>query len=315
METNIKDKMVKASPRAKAKGAVKVVKKSTAKKSTKKVKPEVKITESGPTTVIEDDFVTEPTVEDKKEIKVIEQHFVQANEDPFSTLKRGQIELIKRTVAKDATDDELQMFLQVCKGAKLNPFLKQVHFVKFGGNASIIVGIDGFRSTAERTGAYAGSDDAVIEEKDGKPVKASVTVYKIVQGERYSFTATARFSEYSTGKQKWASMPFTMIAKCAEALALRKAFPQQLSGFYTPEEMEQAETQGESVEQKFIRVKGMLDKLKDVKGLEQAKKNIAGSKLYDDEQKKELAKHINNRIKEMGKKVEPTDAEQRNAEA
>jgi len=112
---------------------------------------------------------------------------------------------------------------------------------------TIQVSIDGYRAVAADTNGYAGSDDAVFVERDGKPIQATVTVYRIVQGVRCPFTASARFDEYVQTNNKtgqvlgqWASKPFVMLAKCAEALALRKAFPSELGGTYTNDEMSQA---------------------------------------------------------------------------
>lgn len=112
---------------------------------------------------------------------------------------------------------------------------------------TIQTGIDGYRLIADRTGLYAGNDDAIYEGKDDShPIKATVTVRKIVHGEARAFTASARWSEYAqsfNGKpaDMWKKFPYLMLAKCAEALALRKAFPQELSGLYTHEEMQQAD--------------------------------------------------------------------------
>jgi hypothetical protein len=71
--------------------------------------------------------------------------------------------------------------------------------------------------------------------------EARVTVYRLVQGQRGAFSATARWTEYKPDEDfMWKKMPHVMLAKCAEALALRKAFPKQLAGLYVKEEMEQA---------------------------------------------------------------------------
>jgi phage recombination protein Bet len=160
---------------------------------------------------------------------------------------RDQIDLIKRTVAKSATDDELKLFMYTCEKRGLDPLAKQIYFQKRRGkngddNLTIITGIDGYRLQADRTGLYAGNDDPVFDDEKN-PSKASVTVYKLVKGVRCAFTATARWDEYYPGDAlgfMWRKMPNTMIGKCAEALALRKAFPQELSGQYIPEEMAQA---------------------------------------------------------------------------
>lgn len=161
---------------------------------------------------------------------------------------REQIELVKLQIAKGATDDELKIFLWTCQRLGLDPLSRQVYLIprwdsKLGHEVkSPMVSIDGFRATAAKTEEHAGTDDAQFEESNGQPVKATVIVYRYVKGERCPFTATARWSEYFQEKSPlWKKMPFTMLGKCAEALALRKAFPTQLSGVYAPEEMDQSE--------------------------------------------------------------------------
>lgn len=167
---------------------------------------------------------------------------------------REQIELIKRTVAKGSTDDELALFLYTAQKRGLDPLVKQIYAIKRktkdGEVMTIQTGIDGFRAVASRTGQLAGSDDAVFDsETSSHPNKATVTVYRMVNGQRCPFSATARWDEYKQVKYSgelmglWAKMPYTMLAKCAEALALRKAFPEDLSGLYTFDEMAQADNQ------------------------------------------------------------------------
>lgn len=155
-----------------------------------------------------------------------------------------QIALIKSTIAVGATDNELKLFLAVCKNHKLDPFTRQIYFIKRSGKGTIQTSIDGFRALAGRTGEYAGNDDPVFDD-EGSPKKATVTVWRMVNGVRCPFTATARWSQYYPGDAQgfmWKKMPHLMLGKVAEALALRKAFPEALSGLYSDEEMEQAET-------------------------------------------------------------------------
>lgn len=171
---------------------------------------------------------------------------------------RAYIELVKSQAlglskkGEERPFEDLLYFMKVAKNAGLDPTLKQIYAVyRWNSTAgretmSIQAGIDGLRSIAERTGMYGGSDDVVYEEKDGKPVKATVTVYKVMNGQRMPVTASARFTEYNAGQGMWNKMPYLMLGKCAEALALRKAFP-VISGIYTPEEMEQAEKLPEPV--------------------------------------------------------------------
>lgn len=153
-----------------------------------------------------------------------------------------QVGLIKRTIAIGSTDDELTLFLRQCRRTGLDPFARQIYFMKRSGKLSIETAIDGYRLIADRSGAYAGNDDPVFDNENA-PTKATVTVYKLVNGVRCPFTATARWSQYFPGDKQgfmWKKMPHLMLGKCAEALALRKAFPAELSGLYISEEMQQA---------------------------------------------------------------------------
>ena len=156
--------------------------------------------------------------------------------------------LIKRTVAPDATDAELDLFIYDCLRRGTHPLDKMVHFTKRGGRYTPITSIDYMRSRAAATGEMAGSDDAAFEDMNGPPTKASVTVYRMCQGVRCAYTATARWMEYYPGDGKdgfmWRKMPYVMLAKVAEALALRKAFPAELAGLYAREEMDQSEGAG-----------------------------------------------------------------------
>lgn len=178
-----------------------------------------------------------------------------------------EIEVLTNLIAKDCTPVELKLFANVCEKTGLDPFSRQIYAIKRnsrdGARLTIQTSIDGFRAIAEDTGQYAGNDDAVYDgsltlaehiAKTGNaktpPKTATVTVYKIVNGQKCGFTASAAYEQYAQPKSPmWSNMPHTMIAKCAEALALRKAFPKKLSGIYTQDEMDQAETQTQSTDQ------------------------------------------------------------------
>lgn len=156
-----------------------------------------------------------------------------------------QLDLIKRTVAKDATNDELKLFFYDCQRRGVHPLDKLLHFTKRDGKYTPVTSIDFMRSQASDSGEYAGNDDAqfLLSEETQRPIEAHITVYRMVQGQRCPFTATARWSEYFPGDKQgfmWRKMPHTMLGKCAEALALRKAFPRQLAGLYERSEMDQA---------------------------------------------------------------------------
>jgi phage recombination protein Bet len=150
---------------------------------------------------------------------------------------REQVETIKQTVARGASDSQLALFLQVCKSRNLDPFTKQVYFTPQG----IIVSIDGFRAIAERTGCYAPGPTRYEYDDAKNLVAAYVTVRKLVAGQWFDIEESAFFDEYRGSSPIWKKMPRVMLAKCAEARALRRAFSSDLSGLYSPEEMDQAQ--------------------------------------------------------------------------
>lgn len=162
-----------------------------------------------------------------------------------------KVELIKRTFCKGATDDELQLFIQACKKTGLDPFARQIFAVKRWDSSSkkevmsIQTAIDGYRLIADRTGKYVpGKDVEFTYDKNGQLYSAKAYVKKMTpDGVWHDVSAVAFWKEYvqttKEGKPTifWLKKAHIMLSKCAESLALRKAFPAELSGIYTHDEM------------------------------------------------------------------------------
>lgn len=166
-----------------------------------------------------------------------------------------QVQTIKDVYCKGLSNDEFKIFLFSCERTGLDPFAKQIYAVKrqdkkLGREVMTIqTGIDGYRAIADRTGTYAPGQKPTFEyDKAGKVVSATAYVKKLTKdGSWHTVESEAFFDEYvqttydGRPMGMWNKMCRTMLAKCAEALALRKAFPSQLSGIYTNEEMQQAD--------------------------------------------------------------------------
>jgi len=195
---------------------------------------------------------------------------------PTNDFSARDLALVRRTVAADTTDDEFNIFVNYCSTLGLNPLRRQVYALVYNKadakkrKMSIIVAIDGFRAVAARTGNYRPDDEEPRFEFDAEAksptnplgfVKAVVKVWQFSHGEWFPVTASAYWDEYAptrdewaegedgkrrpTGKKtldgKWPTMGRLMLAKCAEALALRKAWPDDFSNVYAPEELDRAQ--------------------------------------------------------------------------
>lgn len=157
-------------------------------------------------------------------------------------------ELYRKTVFKEGSDAEFELFMHLVSKTGLDPLARQIYAVKLQGKVAPIVSIDGLRLTAERSGKYAGQVGPQWCGKDGiwkdvwlsseSPAAARVGILR--KDFAQPCWGVARYASYSRPSPTWSSMGDVMIAKCAEALGLRKAFPMELSGLYTQEEMEQA---------------------------------------------------------------------------
>lgn len=192
----------------------------------------------------------------------------------------AQLALIRRTVAADCNNDEFDLFVTVARNAGLDPFRKQISALVFNkGNAekrrmAIVTTIDGLRTIAARSTRYRPDEDEpqfTYDDAERGPTNPKGLVKAVVRirimdsrGEWFPVAGAAAWSEFAplkeewaenretgrrerTGKQtldtggNWGRMPQVMLAKCAEAQALRKAFPEDLSGLYERAEVDQAQ--------------------------------------------------------------------------
>lgn len=179
-------------------------------------------------------------------------------------------------IPEDAPDSAIAAFLHNAARARLDPLARQIYMREGSSRGTKVytsmVSIDGFRLAADRTEVYLGSDDVLFDEgltqyqminAGRKPKTATVTVRKVVKGLVGTFTTTASWESYCpTGGQDfmWKKFPYLMLGKVAEALALRKAFPAELSGLYAPEEMAQSGIGGDEADKAAAADNGYANK-------------------------------------------------------
>lgn len=182
-----------------------------------------------------------------------------------------QIEILKNCICKGASDEEFNVFIMACQKTQLDPFMKQIYCVKRYDSRlkretmTIQTGIDGYRLIAERTERYApGPKPSYEYDANGNLVSATAYVKKltrdgtwhVVEAEAFLDEYCQTFTDKQTGEKRamgmWNNMQRNQLSKCAESLALRKAFPAEMSGVYTKDEMKQAETYEPTVSKKEI---------------------------------------------------------------
>lgn len=161
-----------------------------------------------------------------------------------------QLEILKNSICpKGISNEEFEVFIMACTKTQLDPFMKQIYAIKRGDKMCIQTGIDGYRLIAERTGRYAPGPEPTYEmDKDGRVVAATSYIKKqTADGTWHTIGQSAYMDEYVQKTRDgrpmgmWGNMPRTMLSKVAESIALRKAFPAEMSGTYTEEEMQQSD--------------------------------------------------------------------------
>lgn len=179
------------------------------------------------------------------------------------------VSTLKATLCKNLSDEDFAIFLHVCKSTGLDPFIRQIYAVaRVDGKTgkavmTIQTGIDGLRLIAERTGKYSpGKESTYTYDDKGNIFSSTAYVMKMTpDGTWHEVAAKAYWKEYvqtfrdkNTGQNKpsnfWEKMPHLMLAKCAESLALKKAFPAEMCNMLTDDEMGQADNpkEGKNIE-------------------------------------------------------------------
>lgn len=199
---------------------------------------------------------------------------------PVRDFTPSQLRTIKQTVAKDANDDEFNLFMEAARAWGLDPFRKQIFCIIYNADKpdkrthAIFPSRDGLRVMASRCRDYRpATEPPMIEQDDAAKdptnpqglISATVRLWKQDnRGEWYPVVGTAHWGEFAPIKEKWAwneeqrkklptgeyevqfgnwtKMPRLMLAKCAEGQALRAGWPETFGGLYLEEEMERFAT-------------------------------------------------------------------------
>lgn len=166
---------------------------------------------------------------------------------------KAVIATLKATVAQGLTDAEFMLFAEHCKSTGLNPFKKDVWAIKAGGRLQIMTGINGFLAIANSHPQFDGMQIEV--DNDEKPTKAICRVYR--KDRKFPAEGVALMKEYGKDTPIWRQMPRVMLTKVAKSIAIREAFPQELNGMYTQEEMppEYSQPQAQAKQPEVLPVK------------------------------------------------------------
>lgn len=173
--------------------------------------------------------------------------------------------------SSNVTDEEVMMFMSLCKYQALNPFIREAYCIKYGTQpATLVVGKEAFLKRAEANPQYDGMDSGIVVQNDEGIVYRNGTIATkdetIVGGwaevfrkdRNHPTRVEISFSEYAGRKKdgtlngQWSSKPATMIRKTAQVQALREAFPTSLGGMYAAEEQGTEEPAMQAVPQEAV---------------------------------------------------------------
>lgn len=163
------------------------------------------------------------------------------------------VKTLRNTVAQGASDAEFKMFTEVCKASGLNPFKREIWFIRtkeyvnnYGktvpAKVQIMTGLNGFYEIANRNPQFDGIEAGLINERGewvkscpDKFIGAWARVYR--KDRKIPFEAEVSVKEFGGEGGVWKTKGAYMIRKVAESHALRKSFPQQMNGIYSEEEL------------------------------------------------------------------------------
>lgn len=199
---------------------------------------------------------------------------------------------------------QIQIFSAVCRELQLSPYSREIYLLPIGGKYCPIVGINGLRRIASKTGKHAGTDDCKFDlQSDGSyktaaalmaekrlPETATSTVYRMIDGYRAPFTATVAFREFTKSGGQWGVMPFQMIGKVAEAFALRKAFADYgFGGVFVEEEQHAIEVIQIATNEEVERLRSsVLHTIEQATGMDSRQENAAIERTNSAATKEEL---------------------------
>jgi phage recombination protein Bet len=196
----------------------------------------------------------------------------------------------------NVTDQEVVMFIELCKAQHLNPFIREAYLIKFGNSpANIVVGKDVFVRRAYRNPDYEGMRAGIVvvdktgdvKEREGSLKAPGETLIGgwcevYIKNKKHPIKSIVSLEEYSKAQSTWKSMPMVMIRKVAMVTALREAFPEDLQGMYDASEMQNVP---DNLPEKEIKV-GMA-----TAGQKQVIMKLASMKgLYDYSNSKDISK-------------------------
>lgn len=174
------------------------------------------------------------------------------------------VSLIRETYAKGLNDQQFNLYLAICFSRGFNPMANHIYGFISQGKVVTCTGIDGLRSLADSSGCYFGSSTPFYEyNHDGSLKSCTVTVKKLVKGQIGEFSAIIYLDEFKNSNPNWKTKEKHMSAIRAESHALRKGFPEKLSGIYLKDEVEDEDFIIVKEKKKSIKKEVIIEKSKE----------------------------------------------------